>query len=65
MPKLKTHSGTKKRVHLTGCGKLKRRRASQSHNRIKKSRNLKRSYRRRVSVTTSDRRRLKKLIPYR
>lgn len=31
MPKLKTHSGTKKRVRITKTGKLIRRRAFSSH----------------------------------
>ncbi|HEY8108439.1 MAG TPA: 50S ribosomal protein L35 [Patescibacteria group bacterium] len=31
MPKMKTHSGTAKRIKTTGGGKLKRRRAYVSH----------------------------------
>jgi large subunit ribosomal protein L35 len=31
MPKMKTHSATKKRFDLTGSGKLRRRRAFKSH----------------------------------
>ncbi len=65
MPKIKNHSGAKKRVFFTGTGKAKRRRAGQSHKRAKKSKNLKRSYRRAVNVSSSDRKRLKKLLPYR
>jgi large subunit ribosomal protein L35 len=64
MPKIKTHQGTKKRVRITGKGKLRRRRANQSHNRIKKKSKQKRSFRRRVKVHKGDRKRMKKLIPY-
>ena len=31
MPKMKTHSGAKKRLRLTGTGKIMRRRASRQH----------------------------------
>ena len=32
MPKMKTHSGAKKRFKLTGTGKLKRQQANRRHN---------------------------------
>jgi large subunit ribosomal protein L35 len=31
MPKMKTHSGSKKRFQVTGSGKLTRRRANRNH----------------------------------
>jgi len=31
MPKFKTHSGTKKRIKVTGSGKLRRERANKRH----------------------------------
>ncbi len=31
MPKMKTHSGSKKRFRLTGTGKIMRRRANRAH----------------------------------
>ena len=31
MPKMKTHSGAKKRLRLTGTGKIMRRRANRAH----------------------------------
>lgn len=31
MPKMKTHSGSKKRFRVTGTGKLMRRRANKNH----------------------------------
>ena len=42
MPKLKTHSGTKKRVKLTKTGKLLRRHATANHFLEKKSASRKR-----------------------
>lgn len=44
MPKLKTHSGAKKRVRITVNGKLLRRRPSGNHNLQKKSAARKRNY---------------------
>ena len=37
MPKMKTHSGAKKRFKLTGTGKIKRKHAYKSHILTKKS----------------------------
>jgi large subunit ribosomal protein L35 len=62
MPKQKTHSGAKKRLKVTGTGKLLRRRAPKSHNLEKKSAKLKRSFRRDADVHSSDARRLRKLL---
>ncbi len=44
MPKLKTHSGTKKRARLTKNGKVLRRRASGNHFLQKKSAARKRGF---------------------
>lgn len=44
MPKLKTHSGTKKRVKLTKTGKVVRRHAGSNHFLEKKSSSRKRSF---------------------
>lgn len=44
MPKLKTHSGTKKRIALTRTGKLIRRRATGNHFLEKKSAARKRKF---------------------
>ena len=41
MPKMKTHSGTKKRFRFTGSGKLKRRRSGLRHILTKKSKKRK------------------------
>jgi len=44
MPKLKTHSGTKKRFTITKNGKILRRRASGNHLLAKKSASRKRKF---------------------
>jgi large subunit ribosomal protein L35 len=44
MPKLKTHSGTKKRIQITKTGKVMRRRASGGHFLQKKSASRKRKF---------------------
>jgi large subunit ribosomal protein L35 len=44
MPKLKTHSGAKKRVSLTKTGKVQRRHASGNHFLEKKSASRKRTF---------------------
>ena len=43
MPKLKTHSGSKKRFNLTKTGKVKRARAYKSHILTKKTKKQKRN----------------------
>ncbi len=47
MPKMKSHSGTKKRFRKTGTGKLMRAKAFKSHILSKKSTKRKRGFRRR------------------
>ena len=44
MPKLKTHSGAKKRMSITKTGKVQRRHASTGHNLQKKSASRKRTF---------------------
>ena len=43
MPKMKTNSGAKKRVALTGTGKIKRKHAFKSHILTKKTKKQKRN----------------------
>ncbi len=43
MPKMKTHSGSKKRFKLTGTGKIKRKHAYKSHILTKKETKQKRN----------------------
>ncbi len=61
--KQKTHSGAKKRIKITGSGKLKRRRAFSSHLKRKKDVTRKRKYARDYDISKADIKRLKKLIP--
>jgi large subunit ribosomal protein L35 len=62
MPKMKTHSGAKKRFRKTGRGKLRGRRAYSSHILEKKSPKRKRRFRRPVEISTPDRPRVRSLL---
>ncbi len=62
MVKNKTHKGTKKRVKVTGTGKLTRRRAFSSHLLTKKSANRKRKFRKAAAVEIQDTGRLRGLL---
>ena len=65
MPKLKTHKGAKARIHVTGTGKLLRRKRMSSHNRLKKPKKVRRQFGdSKVPVAKSDIQRIKRLIPY-
>jgi large subunit ribosomal protein L35 len=62
MPKFKSHSGTSKRVKVTGSGKLLREKAGKRHLLEKKSSKLTRRLSGTVEVAKSDVARLKKLL---
>jgi large subunit ribosomal protein L35 len=62
MAKNKTHKGAKKRIKVTGSGKLMRRRAFGSHLLTKKSANRKRKFRKAAVVETQDAGRLRDLL---
>lgn len=62
MPKMKTHSGTKKRFRKTATGKLRARHAFTSHNLGKKSRKRKRTMAQPVVVAKSDEKRVRRLL---
>jgi large subunit ribosomal protein L35 len=62
MPKMKTHSGTKKRFRKTGRGKLRARHAMTSHNLGNKRPRRKRRLGRPVEVTGPDRKRVRRLM---
>ena len=64
MPKLKTHKGAKARIHVTGSGKLMRRKRMSSHLRRKKPTKVTRKYSDKVDVSPADAPRLKRLTPY-
>ena len=54
MPKMKSHSGTKKRFRRTGTGKLMRAKANKSHILAKKTTKRKRGFRQETGVAQSD-----------
>ena len=64
MPKLKTHSGAKKRFSLTKSGKVKRSHAFKRHILTKKSTKLKRGLRKSTFVDSTNAKVIKLLIPY-
>ena len=62
MPKMKTHSGAKKRFRKTAKGKLRGRRANSSHILEKKSPSRKRRLGRPSEISRADGKRVKKLL---
>jgi large subunit ribosomal protein L35 len=62
MPKMKTHSATKKRFKCTGTGKLTRRRAFKSHLLEHKSAKRKRGFRKTTDVAAADTKGVKRLL---
>jgi large subunit ribosomal protein L35 len=62
MPKMKTHSGAKKRFRVTATGKFRARHAFTSHIRGKKSAERKRRLNRPLEVARSDRREVRDLL---
>ncbi len=64
MPKLKTHKGAKARIHITGSGKLMRRKRMSSHLRRKKPKKVTRKYAQKLAFDQADVKRLTRLVPY-
>ena len=64
MPKIKTHSGAKKRFKLTKTGKVKRAHAYKSHILNKKTTKRKRNLRQTVVADVTNVAKVKKMIPY-
>ena len=64
MPKMKTHSGSKKRFKVTGTGKVKRPQAFKKHILTKKSAKRKRNLRKSVIASPANEATIKKMIPY-
>lgn len=63
MPKLKSHSGAKKRFELSGRGKLRRNKAWKGHLNQHKSASRKRRHQGKAIVAKGDRELLRKLLP--
>ena len=64
MPKLKTHSGAKKRFKLTKTGKIKRAKAYKSHILNKKDTKRKRGLRQATYADKTNVAAIKLLVPY-
>lgn len=62
MPKVKTHSGAKKRLKITGTGKVKRKKAYKSHILTKKETKRKRSLTNPALVHETDMPRVKQML---
>lgn len=64
MPKIKTHSGAKKRFNLTKTGKVVRAHANKSHILTKKNTKRKRGLRQTTIADVTNVAKVKKMIPY-
>ena len=64
MPKMKTHSGSKKRFRRSGTGKIMRAKAYKSHILTKKTTKLTRGYRQPCYVDKTNAETIKKMLPY-
>ena len=64
MPKIKTHSGAKKRFSLTKTGKVKRAHANKSHILNKKTRKRKRNLRMGAYADVTNEAAVKRMILY-
>ena len=62
MPKMKTDSGAKKRLKITGTGKLRRRQAFLNHLLEKKSSSRTRRLGREVGISKADTKQVKRLL---
>ena len=62
MPKMKTHSGSKKRFRVTGTGKVMRRRAHRAHYNEHKSSRITRRLDGMVVLDKGDGKKIKKLL---
>jgi len=64
MPKIKTHSSSKKRFRVTASGKVKMSHAFRSHRLISKSKKAKKRHRLGAYVSPANEAAVKMLIPY-
>ena len=62
MPKMKTHKSTAKRFKVTGRRKLRRLKNRRSHRRLKKSKRVRRSFDKDLSVDQADAKRVRRLL---
>ena len=64
MPKMKTHSSAKKRLSVTGTGKVKKNVANRAHKLTGKSSKRKMSLKQASYVDSANKSAVKKLLPY-
>ncbi|MDR0404415.1 MAG: 50S ribosomal protein L35 [Oscillospiraceae bacterium] len=64
MPKIKSHSGTKKRFKISGAGKFTHAKANKSHILNKKTRKRKRTLRQKAVADKTNFVAIRKLLPY-
>lgn len=64
MPKMKTHSGAKKRLRFTANGHVRRPHAYHQHNFRHKTTKQNRQLRKTALLQTSEESRVRKLLPY-
>ena len=64
MPKIKTHSASKKRFNLTGTGKIKRNKAYKSHLLTSKTTKRKRGLRKSTIASPANAAIIRSMIPY-
>lgn len=64
MPKMKSHSGTKKRFSLTGSGKVSYQKSGRRHILVNKDQRRLRRLRKQGIITPAFEAKIKKLIPY-
>ena len=64
MPKMKTHTGSKKRFKITATGKVKRPQAFSKHKKTEKSPKRRMNLRKSIITSSADEATVKKMIPY-
>lgn len=64
MPKLKSHSATKKRVKITGSGKIRLQKSSKQHLLINKSKRQKKASPGGKATCRGNEANIRKLLPY-
>lgn len=64
MPKMKTHSGTKKRFSVTGSGKIVFQKSGRRHGLVHRTPKQLRNLRRKGVITPSFQEKMKELLPY-
>jgi large subunit ribosomal protein L35 len=64
MPKMKSHSGTKKRFNVTGSGKITYQKSGRRHILVNKTEKRMRSLRRKGVINSAFEAHMKRLMPY-